>query len=185
MYKYINFFCMLACTLLLIGCQTIEPIPSEDFSRIRNNLRLYENEEMRLGGKVTSVSFNSEEITFELLSIPLELGQPKLTAKPDGRFIVIAKYNQFPDEFNPLVLNGLFMTIRGRVIGPAEVNNRVGYFSTFAVKMSSYESFDFRQLALSQRLISEKNNTLEEIKAMFDVKIQELRYLQQLIAETK
>ncbi|SET51611.1 Slp family lipoprotein [Thorsellia anophelis] len=184
--SFTPFFIMIFCEIfLLTGCQTIEPIPSQDFNKIRDNISLYKNETIRLGGKITGVTVSDQIVKMEILSIPLELGQPNLQAKPSGRFVALTKRSQLPESFNPLLLNGQFVTTIGTVQEATQVDNQIGYFSTFSIKLKWITLFDFKTLALSQGLIQEKRNSLEELKAMFDVKIFEIQYLKQLISETK
>lgn len=169
------------CTLVLIGCAASPPLPSEDFNSIRNSLSRYEEQTIRLGGKVTSVSITNEEITMEILSIPLSYGQPLLNAQPDGRFVAVIAKNKLSSRINLIELNGSFVTVIGQVKGRSYVDNRIGYFSTFLIEVADIFFFDFKNLALSQQLIEEKNNSLEEIRAIIEVKIAELRYLRSLL----
>lgn len=169
----------------LSGCATSEPIPSQDFNKIRENISRFQSETIRLGGKITGVTVSEQIVKMEILSIPLELGQPNLIAKPDGRFVAITNRHRLPTDFNPLLLNGQFITAIGKVQDRVEVDNQIGYFSTFSIQLAKLNVFDFHALALSQGLIKEKRNSLEELKAMFEVKILEIQYLKQLIAEVK
>jgi len=120
-------FPILVCSVLLAGCATSQPFPTQDLNlelTPREAVQLgddADNEQVLWGGRVIDVRPLEQGTQLELLAYPLTRDQqPDLSRSSLGRFLVL-----HPDYLEPVdwAVNRL-VTVRGRIDGIRE--GRIG-----------------------------------------------------------
>ncbi len=96
-------FVMYLVLMVLCGCASQVPIliqsppdPDPDFLQVKQNIKTFQNQNVRWGGKIISVENKHDSTWIEILAGPLDsYGEPSSSDNYEGRFI--ARINGFLD----------------------------------------------------------------------------------------
>lgn len=184
--KYLNHLCrvsLLFVVVLITACQTVDPLPNQDYHTLRENSSRMNGELVRLGGRVVAVSSTDQNIKLEVMSVPLIFGQPDLRANTQGRFVASINRNALNEAENQDItaLNGKIITVIGNIDGQTELYNITDYFPTFIVEVSHYQFFDLKELALIQGLVEGKEHDLNALNLRLMSRVAELQFLKSFI----